>query len=237
MKYAIINKANHLVQEVREASANLSEMDTLYEVATDFAFQPNLTPDIYEYRDETFKLLSAYTLVSISRTWRTAYADYKLARVALFTAMMMKGGFEALEPEEKRIASAWFIVGRAERDSVHTTEEQIANGRSYNANSIAARKFRLVKCMMEVYNRLSQHEVNEVVTAMNFARTAYNYTELGQEGTIEGNDEGLFDYIQARVGTTWETTGLKVQSYIPTGMSDCAALADKLIDILKNGNY
>jgi hypothetical protein len=68
-------------------------------------------------------------------------------------------------------------------------------------------------------------------------KTMFTYINLGTEGTVEGDNEGLFDYILSRKNTTWENTGLSKQAYSPKGMADCQELSNRLIDILKNGNY
>lgn len=239
MKYALVNKWNHYVRSVENESQNLNGSENFYEVATEFNFQEPVGPDIYKYEDGEFTLLSSRVMENIDARWQTAnlYADYKLARVALFMTMMQKGGFNALTLAEKQIASKWFIVEKLERTSVHTLEEQVMFGIEYNANSIKARKQRLTKCMVEVYNRLAKSEVVEVIATSKFNETAYKYTELGQEGTLEGDSEGLNDYIDARVGTQWELTGLRSRNYVPEGMSNCGQLADRLLDIIKNGNY
>lgn len=237
MSFAIIGKWNNQVQEVRQTSLNLTGIENVYEVETSTVFNDPLVPNTYEYLNSQFRYLPDFPLIQIDRNWRSLYADYKLARVALYIAMMTKGGFDALDTEEKQIASKWFIVGRSERNQVHTVEQQVDNGLIYNAESINARRSRMTKCMIEVYNRLTDEEVKAVMAAMDFSRTTYAYVEAGQEGTLEGNEEGLFDYIEARTGTTWQTTGLRAQLYIPVGYANCGLLADRLMDILVNGNY
>lgn len=238
-RYALINKWNHHVRDVVDVPETLTGGENYYQVETEFQFGEPVGPDKYIYEDGQFYDLTQRVMENIDQNWQTKelYRDYKVARVALFMIMMQKGGFANLSLAEKRVASKWFIVEKTERSSVHTHEEQVLNGVEYNAQSIKARKQRLTACMVEVYNRLTKDQINEVVATSNFNKIAYNYVELGQEGTQEGNPEGLFDYIGARAGTSWETTGLRVQPYIPVGMADCTELANKLLDILVNGNY
>ena len=62
----------------------------------------------------------------------------------------------------------------------------------------------------------------------------------GIEGTIEDNGiVGLFDYILARSGTPYETTGLAVQSYpvIDGSGMTLQQVADEIYEIGKNGLY
>lgn len=235
--FALIGKWNNRVQSVNEVSANLSGIENVYEIQTDFIFEFPIIPDAYEYKNSTFEKLTDYPLLLIDRNWSSLYPDYKAARTQLYIAMMTKGGFSNLLLEEKVIASKWFIVGRVERNSVHTVQEQIKNGLIYHENSVEARKHRFNACITEVYNRLDDDQIKAVMIAMDFSKTVYAYIDLGLEGTLEGNPEGLFDYINARANTQFEMTGLKVQNYTPVGYANCSELANRIMDILANGNY
>lgn len=235
--FAIIGKWNNRVQSISATSAELTELENVYEVETAFEFVEPVVPDTYVYTEGTFILLSDYPLLNIDENWQNMYSDYKAARVAVYIAMMMKGGFNNLSEAEKIIASKWFVVGRTERNSVHTVDQQIENGLNYHQNSTRSRNARFDKCITEVYNRLDDDQIKEVMIAMDYNKTVDAYIKLGIEGTQEGNPEGLYDYILARAGTQWESTGLSVQAYTPVGMADCQELANRLMDILVNGNY
>lgn len=238
MAFALIGKWNNLVQEVNETSSNLTGIEKLYEIETNYSFEENpVIPDKYLYKNGIFSKLSDFPLVNIDNNWNQDYSDYKSARVALYVAMMTKGGFNNLSDEEKRIASKWFIVERTERSSVHTLQEQVTNGKWFDSNSKEARRQRFSVAMSEIYNRLTKEEVFQVLSAMG-NDIVEKYITYGTEGTVEGDlIEGLFDYIEARNGTAWSATGLAVQTFIPSGMANCSELATKLMDILKNGNY
>jgi hypothetical protein len=236
--FALIGKWNNRVQEISDVSYSLSETEKFYEIETDFTFPDPLIVDTVLYSGGNFTVLSDFPLILIDETWKTSYSDYKTARVALYLSMISKGGWENLSPEEKIIASKWFIVGRSERNQVHSTEDQIINGLTYNSNSIRARKQRLTQCMMEVYNRLDDNQIKSVMSTMDFSRTTYAYTEVGMEGVLSGDTvEGLFDYINSTSGTSWSSSGLRTQSYTPVGYDNCSQLSDRLLDILINGNY
>jgi hypothetical protein len=193
--------------------------------------------DYYQWDGSSFISVPKSTIITIANNWRDNFNDYKTARVQIYVAMMTKGGFNNLSQEEKKIVSSWFLVGDNERDTVHTQAEQIANGEIFNKLSTEARIKRLTKVKMEVYNRLSHDQINSILEIMLANKVMFTYINLGTEGTLEGDNEGLFDYILSRTGTIWENTGLSKQSYSPKGMSDCQELANRLIDILKNGNY
>lgn len=237
MIYAIIGKWNNKVQELNEDSSNLTGSEDIYEVETNFAFPEPFVADKILYRDGSFILEEDRQLEIIDETWKDLYTDYKAARVAIYYLVVSKGGFDNLTSIEKEIAARWFVVGSDKQAQVFSLPEIIALGKIYNNSSGIARKARLEAMMIELWNRLSQNQVNDIISAMNFSKVSVNYIELGQEGTLEGNPEGLFDYVEARSGTSWENTGLRVQNYTPLGMSNCAELADRVMDILVNGNY
>jgi hypothetical protein len=65
----------------------------------------------------------------------------------------------------------------------------------------------------------------------------HKYLLFGREGTVEGDPEGLFDYIDSRVGTSYENTGLKNKSISPSGFATVSDFADYLLDIIKYGKY
>lgn len=180
-------------------------------------------------------------MVSINNNWQTSYTDYKKARVALYVAMLTKaaqvGGYANLSLLEKKIASAWFIVGSTERDEVHTFEEQLANGEIFKEQASIARTQRLDAAMVQVYNRIGHDDLNTIIHDMDSAKLMFNYVHLGIEGTEEGDIEGVCDYILSRPGTSFENDGLTTKNFPVVGMSGTAELATLLVDIIKNGNY
>lgn len=190
-----------------------------------------------KWNGESWDEITNSKIVSINNHWEVNFNDYKTARVQMYTEMMMAGGFDALSIEEKRIVSAWFIVGVNERNSVTTLEEQIQNGIIYNERSTQARIKRLTAAKTQVFNRLSHDEVITLLEEMNPAKLMYNYIYLGTEGTLEGDMEGLFDYLLARPNTSFSANGLAIKPFIPTGMENMQDFANYLISILKDGNY
>ncbi len=60
----------------------------------------------------------------------------------------------------------------------------------------------------------------------------------GIEGTLEdGGVEGLLDYIDSRVGTSFENAGLSEKPYTPSVSADMTEVAYNIIKILKYGIY
>ena len=160
--------------------------------------------------------------------------DYKVLRNNLIVQVATEG-FSNLSVDEKKIASSHFAVSKTDRDTVHTIDEQISNGILFHKESTKARSDRRNAAEGEVYNRiqdgLEQADLMNDVTAM-----LDTYVNFGIEGTLEGDIEGLFDYLESRAGTSFETTGLLSKSYTVEGMT-VAQLSAKLMDIFKNGNY
>jgi hypothetical protein len=63
------------------------------------------------------------------------------------------------------------------------------------------------------------------------------YKTQGIRGINDGNaGEGLFDFLESSVGTSYETSGLEQQGYtLNTG--DYNSFITELMDVLRNGNY
>lgn len=79
--------------------------------------------------------------------------------------------------------------------------------------------------------------------AADFTRTIttpyHLYTTQGIRGINDGEaGEGLFDFIESTVGSSYETTGLNQQGYImANGDSDATNFIIELMDVLRKGNY
>lgn len=79
--------------------------------------------------------------------------------------------------------------------------------------------------------------------AADFTRTIttpyHLYTTQGIRGINDGEaGEGLFDFIESTVGTSYETTGLMQQGYImANGDSDATNFIIELMEVLRKGNY
>lgn len=163
--------------------------------------------------------------------------DYKFVRNEIIV-LAATIGWSSLTTEEKTRAACIFAVGKTERDEIYTLDQQIALGLQHHIKSIEARTLRLAKTQMQLYNRLAKADWEEV--ASDASSLLPQYVNQGIEGTVEGDLEGLFDYVDgdARTGTTWDTTGgFRNKSYSVEGYADCDAFADDILDILKNGNY
>jgi hypothetical protein len=159
--------------------------------------------------------------------------DYKALRAEL-AAYVASAGFDNIPVNEQKVASEHFVVAKADRDKVHSMEDQVRNGMAFHKKSVKARSARLDAAEAELYNRLVPADASVVIDEV--VALADKYEKFGREGTLEGDPEGLFDYIEARAGTSYDTTGLAAKSFTPVGMT-LAELVTKIMDILKNGKY
>lgn len=162
-------------------------------------------------------------------------SDYKVLRSNLITYVATTG-FTNLSVAEKVIASEHFVVSKVDRDTVHTLAEQISNGVYFHEESVKARFKRRMVAEAEVYNRVldsaDQSDFrNDVVNLLEL------YVNFGIEGTVEGDDEGLFDYLESRSGTAYAgANGFLAKNYTIESMN-ISGLSARLIDVFKNGNY
>lgn len=161
--------------------------------------------------------------------------DYKAVRSQI-QIVATTVGFTNLSLTEKKLASKWFAVLKEDRDTVHSIEEQIVNGKEFYQQSVISRQNRLDRIISEVYTRLSTIEINELID--DTLDISVYYVSRGREGTVEGDPEGLYDYIESRTGTTWDSVGsspgLKSKGWLPYGKTLNTLVID-LISILRNG--
>lgn len=161
--------------------------------------------------------------------------DYKKQREDLREYVSLTG-FANLPEEHKEVASKNFVVERADRDTIHTLEQQIEFGIEFHKKSIACRKERQIRMMAELYNKLSKSEYEEVITTMEENSLPQYYVDFGREGTEVGDEEGLYDYLQATSGTKFQETGLAAKNYSPVGTTMSGLVCD-CMNIVKSGNY
>lgn len=158
--------------------------------------------------------------------------DYKRLRTELYT-YVSSIGFSNLSEEEKKIAVKNFVVGKNDRDTVYTLAEQIEYGKIFHKKSTEAREQRFFKGIVELYNRLTYEQIQILVEETQ--HLVFKYINYGIEGTDVGDVEGLWDYIQAKTGTSFETTGLPTKNWTPIGCT-MQELVQKLMNILLYGN-
>lgn len=68
-------------------------------------------------------------------------------------------------------------------------------------------------------------------------KTFYKYIEFGLKGILEGDPEGLFDYILGTVGTSFAGVGLLQKTWTPISGLTMLQFTTLLMSILKDGEY
>lgn len=162
--------------------------------------------------------------------------DYKFIRKEIYILVLTKG-FTNCTTAEKEIAAQWFVVAHADRDTLYTTPQQIAYGAIHHTNSVEAREVRAGYVMMEFYNRLETADINAVMTDVSKDDLLDLYIRTGREGTLQGDPEGLFDYMSAVSGTSYSGTGFAAKAITPLDGVTLAALTDQVCNVLKDGIY
>jgi len=176
------------------------------------------------------------SIVNWSKYSKLVKKDYKTIRKEIYISMLTAGGWANLSTEEKEICSKYFIVDASLRTEVHTVDEQIINGLTHHNESIKARNCRYTSAILEVYNRLTKIESDEILTSIRAHALDTEYITYGREGTLEGDPEGILDFIESRIGTSYENTGMSSMEYIPAGMT-MQELVDRCKVIIVDGDY
>lgn len=178
-----------------------------------------------------------YEDISSIRNWwkygTNLNKDYKFIRREIMN-MVSSVGWLNITPEEKIIAATIFAVGKTERAVIFNIEDQILNGIIFHKQSVKSRVTRENRAVSEIYNRLTPGDQADLLN--DISNLIDIYVKFGIEGTLEGDPEGLFDYLESRSNTSYATTGLLSKNYSVEGMT-INQLSNTLIDILKNGNY
>lgn len=166
--------------------------------------------------------------------------DYKFIRNEIII-LAYTTGWVNLSTAEKELVASIFAVGKTERDEIYTIEEQIQLGMEHHHNSTRARNSRLELVRLNIFNRIGKTDQDDI--SEESQDLLIHYIEEGREGTVEGDVEGLFDYIDgdSRTGTTWDGTGagtgLRNKTYTIEGYTNCSDFADYILEVLKNGIY
>lgn len=161
--------------------------------------------------------------------------DFKFVRkeIQILAASI---GFNNMNLEEKTICADWFSVVQADALTIYTIDELIEKGKEFSRLTTESRQTRFLACISEVYNRLSKAQANAIVDKITSDCLDYKYIKFGQESLANGDNVGIYDYVNSTASTPYEATGLSVQSYVPVGIT-LPQLIARLMDILANGNY
>ena len=163
---------------------------------------------------------------------RSGY-DYKHYRKYLQTHAATVG-FSNLPADEKREVALQFAVSKEDRDSVLNASEQMTAAVDFHNNSIASRSARWRLVEVTLYNYLVKADVDVLINDIHATGLPLieNYIERGREGIESTDPEGIFDYINCTVGSTWVLTGMRLKPFTPSS-GTMSELADLCLEILR----
>jgi hypothetical protein len=183
------------------------------------AFRHYFTDEVIAQMEVIFDTQQEYTdwvnrdLVYISRSWAWDYTDYKQAREAI-KAIVSETGFDTLTEIEQKTVAKWFACTAQQQEDVLTLQEKIEAGKVFNALSIESRNKRFNEVMAYLWNILDFPTASTLRQRIEQEQFEARYVKLGQEGTGVFNyagmedTEGVFDFVNSTVGTSYEGTGL-----------------------------
>jgi hypothetical protein len=214
-----------------------STTDSIYELPL---WKPSETT-VFPYVKAALTVETDYKDCSSIENWYTygdrTSRDYKFVRgqiQQLYTSI----GWVSLTTKEKEICCELFIATKTERDELYTTEQQVDMGEKFHKKSVESRRKRTERATAELGNRLLKTEYEDVMDDISAGTNLFDkYVFFGREGTVEGDTEGIFDYLESRAGTSYATTGFIDKVFTPLGMADMTAFSSHIMDILKTGNY
>lgn len=120
-----------------------------------------------------------------------------------------------------------------------SNQEILERINAWDKKSTESRQIRYDETRSFIANNVfeSKEILYEIISQFNLV----NLYIQGIEGTFEDDQEGLFDYVDGRSGTKFQkmslTPGLRHKSLTTTSGISSDDVADKCMDILKNGNY
>lgn len=175
-------------------------------------------------------------ILSIEKNEST-YSDWKQARKAMQAAYAGLD-WDSINKNEKITVVSWFVEQDMSRVlSVVDIESYSNYAKDFDAKSTFSREKRYGACRMFLFQNFGNSASLRLLSEIQPLIT--NYIG-GLESKSIDNIEGLFDFILSNSGTSFEGNGLAQKSYLPNtsnfGLSKIQ-IAQKLIDILENGNY
>jgi hypothetical protein len=153
--------------------------------------------------------------------------DYKKHRKELIERIVASGN--QMNMSELYYAAAHFCLPKENRDMFFSLEEQIELGKEFHRRSTESRFLRWTNSLVNLYNYISLED--SFIIGREVEILAFRYLNYGVEGTPEGDEEGLFDYVMSISGTSYENSGLskKTMDILVSGvtMQDVAAILMK----------
>lgn len=176
------------------------------------------------------------TIENLSEHGHHTGRDYKFIRSEINT-LYDSSTWSELSDDEKSVCSIYFICSPTEAADVHDVPTRVAYGELFHINSVESRMKRISRAMSEARTRIQQSDVQELIDDLESSNLLDTYITFGREGTIEGDPEGLFDWVESRAGTSFDGIGMSSKSYTVEGYSDMSDFTVYIMDIIKTGNY
>jgi len=176
-------------------------------------------------------------------TGRDFYYAYKVAKeyyntlpVDLCGCDTASGIFHALSDDEKDAAVSLQVGPQTDRINFAGLTEVLTRNLNWNKLTYDSRLGRtqcsIVNLMVYLPNNYKTAFVELVEN-----ETFYKYIQFAIEGLLEGDPEGIFDYILGRVGSTWAGAGLVNKPWTPINNLTMVQVCDLIMAIIRDGDY
>lgn len=145
-------------------------------------------------------------------------------------------GFEQLSSAEQIIAASYDIGTIEQKIDTISTNNLVSYLTLHRANIYQAKEVRLSRMLAEICVRL-YYEYDNILKDIVSDGLMVSYLQ-GIDGVLYGTMEGITDYINGTIGSSYEkyslVEGLRHKDYIPVGLT-LDDLCDHLIEILTIG--
>lgn len=251
MKYFKIENQNDIVLKVSDTQ--FASGSGYYQISSSTEYLSLSTqPGHFKVSGSSFMVYSSSAdLDNINDLWivQDIYSanviDYKKYR-SFLKVHAYTNTFASLSQYDKNVCAQEFAAVRSDRNTVYSLEDQIKYGYRFHKRSVDARQKRIEKTVSLIYNRVQIEDgkqiVNDVLNGVSgsSSNALQKYKEFGIEGLNEGDllGDGLFDYIESRVSSSYSGSGLLDKNFIMLdGDYSIESMSNDIMDILKNGNY
>lgn len=196
------------------ANSVLSEGDVTYVkyVAAD------ANPDTEKYDDDT--TITSWDMYGLQ------FKDYLYVRNEIMV-IAATTGFSNLSTAEKEISSKHFTVNSTDRDTVHSDAEQQINWNVFVHKSVECRATRWEEAKGYISYVLPPADSIDLAKSSN--ELSQEYLIYGIEDNASDGIDGLFDYLEGT--SSYVGLGYPAKSYW------AQVHQDRMMDILRNGNY
>lgn len=171
-----------------------------------------------------------YDDITSNKNWfeigRNTY-DYIFCRNQIMTRTSVIG-FSGLTQTEKEYASRVYAVGPTERNEVHSENEQENNWGEFVNNMVVSRYNRWTAAKNWIGFKLETSD--SIDLAKSTDSLSEEYKKYGIENNASDGTDGLFDWLE-NTSSYSGGTGFSGKTYWTQEYQD------KLMDILRNGNY